>query len=151
MSARGLAAAAAVLLALSGCGDSQSPADDVPELAAALEDVDEALAAEDYEQAEEELTGLVDVSEQAEAEGTLSSTEADDIVGAAEALLSQLPDEPESPTPPSSETEPEPEPTVAPEPEPEPEPEDEGKGKPPKPPKEPKEPKGGKGPKGKGG
>ena len=150
MSARGLAAAVCAALVLSGCGDSQSPADDVPELAAALEDVDQALAAEDYEQAEDELTGLVEVAQQAEAEGTLSSAEADDIVGSAEALLSRLPVEEAEPPPPVEE-----EPTVA----PEPEPEDEGKGtgkgagKPPKPPmepKEPKEPKGGKGPKGKG-
>ena len=146
MSARGLAAAACAALVLSGCGGSQTPADDVPELADALEQVDDALAAEDYEQAEDELTGLVEVAKQAADEGTLSDTEADDIVGAAEALLSRLPAE-EAEPPPPSEPEPEPEPTVA--PEPGPEPEGKGEGKPPKPPKEPKEPKGGKGPKGK--
>ena len=137
MSARGLAAAVCAALVLSGCGGSDSPADEVPALAETLDQVDESLAAEDYEGAEDALTSRVDVAEQAEAEGTLSAAESEDVVGAAEALLSQLPQDEAEPPPP-----PEPEPTVAPEPE-------EKEPKPSKPPKEPKEVKEPKEPKGK--
>ena len=107
MSARGVVAASVcVLLILSGCGASGSPAEDVPDLAQALEQVDESLAAEDYEQAEDQLAGLVDVAERAEAEGALSSAESDDIVSAAQALVEQLPTDPAEPPPPPP-TEPE--------------------------------------------
>lgn len=148
MSARGLAAAVVTCLALTGCGGDTAPVDDEPDLAEALQQVDDSLAAEDYATAESALARLVDVAEQAEAEGTLSSAESDDIVSAAQALVEQLPTDqtepPPPPPPPPTEPEPEPEPTVAPEPEDEDEDEDEQ----PKPPKGPKEPKGDKGPKG---
>ena len=56
------------------------------------------------------LPDLVDVAEQGEAEGTLGAAESEDVVDAAEALLSQLPPDEAEPPPPS---EPEPEPAPA--------------------------------------
>lgn len=148
MSARRLAAALTAVLLLSGCGGSSSPADEVPELAEALEQVDESLAAEDYAGAEDALTSLADVAEQAEAEGTLSSSDSEDVISAAEELLSQLPQDEAEPPPP---TEPEPEPSVAPEADEDDGEDDDEDRTPPKGPKKPKEPKGPKGAKGNSG
>lgn len=104
MAARRLAAAiAATVLALAGCGQSSTPAEDVPALSRALDRVDTAIADEKYAEADRALTELIRVAERAESAGDLDADRADEIVTAAEVLQGALPDS-EPKTPPPTET-----------------------------------------------
>ena len=99
------AVAVAVLLVTSACGSGASPADDVPALAAALDEVDDAIVAGDDEAARAAIAELTDVARQARKDGDLDESEADRITEAADALLEALSDgdtgedEPAEPTP----------------------------------------------------
>jgi outer membrane biosynthesis protein TonB len=130
-----LVAVLAVLL-VGGCG-AESPGESVPSLVEGVAKVDAAVVAGDRDEARSALEGLVDDAEAAVADGRLAQAEADSVVTAAEALLSEL-DEPSGPT-----TEPTAEPTTESTTEPsepaEPPTEDEPGAQPPdKPEKEPK-------------
>jgi outer membrane biosynthesis protein TonB len=101
-----LVAVLAVLL-VGGCG-AESPGESVPSLVEGVAKVDAAVVAGDRDEARSALEGLVDDAEAAVADGRLAQAEADSVVTAAEALLSEL-DEPSGPT-----TEPTAEPTTEP-------------------------------------
>lgn len=125
---------AGALLLTTGCGSGTSPADDVPALSTALTRVDQAIAAEEHDEARDAVAELMDVATKAEETGDLDADQVDRIVSAAETLLAALPGA-ETPTP-------EPEPS-APTPEAEtPTPTPAGPEHGEKPEKEPKEPKG---------
>ena len=119
----GVVGASFVLLA--GCGGSSAPSDDVPALGDALDQVDEAIVAGQYDDARSALDELVATATAGREGGELGREEADRILAAAADLSAALPEEaaeePEPSEPEPSEPEPsEPEPT---EPEPtEPEP-----------------------------
>jgi outer membrane biosynthesis protein TonB len=112
-----LAALLAVLL-LGGCG-AESPGESVPSLVEGVAKVDAAVVAGDRDEARSALESLVDDAEAAVADGRLAQAEADSVVTAAEALLSELddpsgpatepttePEEPSEPTEPAGPTEP---------------------------------------------
>ena len=134
-----------------GCGGDTAPVDDEPELAEALQQVDDSLAAEDYATAESALARAGRRGRagrgRGDAEQRRERRHRQRRAGTGLAAAGRQAE----PPPPA-----EPEPTVAPEPEDEPAPEDDGEDEESKPPKEPKEPKeprpgaqGAKGPKGK--
>lgn len=141
MTARLKAGAAAACLVLAACGSGTTPAEEVPELAEGLQQVDEALAAEDFDRAEEELATLVDLADAAHEDGELDAVEADRIVAAAQRLSAQLPEPPVEPVEPAQPVEPEAE--IEEEDEPGNEDEDEGdESEPEKGPEESKQPSG---------
>lgn len=82
---------AAVLLVATGCGQGAAPADQVPALAQALDQVDDAIAAEKYDSARGSIDDLVDVTVEARDGGDLDPGEADRILAAAARLRSALP------------------------------------------------------------
>ena len=103
------AAAVACLLALTSCG-SDAPGEQAPELAQELAAIDDALAQEEYAEAQEHLANLVDAAEDARDAGELDDGDADRVLAAATRLLAALPGAPEE-TEPTPEATPEPSPS----------------------------------------
>lgn len=101
-------------LLLSGCGGSESPADKVPELAATLAEVDDAIVDGDYPDAESAVEELVGEARSAAQDGQLTQGEVDEIEATATALLDALrtveegEEETPTPTPTEEPTTPEP-------------------------------------------
>lgn len=142
-STRAAVVAVIVLLVLTGCGASPTPAvvDRVPGLGDRLARVDRAIVAKRYPEARAALRALIGQTVAAETSGKLSDSEAARVIAAAKRLLAELPraeqvdtsepdpapstpaEEPNRPSSPSSEPTPTPTPTdEAPEPEPTPSP-----------------------------
>ncbi len=116
----------ALVLVLASCGGETTPAD-VPEVSAALQQVDEAVVDRDYAAARDAVDELEAVTEQALEDGNIDDVGAQRILDAASALTDSLegmsvPDDGEAtPDAPITET---PEPDVE-APEPDPPPDDE--------------------------
>lgn len=95
MSARSLVprlVLAACLLLPAGCGDDPSPAEGAPELAGLLVLVDEAVADRRWPAAREAIRRLVERTDAAEQEGSLTAEQADRIRAAARDLLAGIPE-----------------------------------------------------------
>lgn len=108
----GVVASSLVLTA--GCAGSSAPSDEVPALGAALDRVDDAIVAGQYDDARGALDDLVATATTAREEGELGRAEVDRILAAADELRSALPEEQaEEPA-----DEPSEEPTAEPDPEP---------------------------------
>lgn len=90
-------AAAAVALALGGCGGDETAADKVPALGDRLEQVDDAIVDGEYDAARESLDELVRAATRARGNGNLTEREADRILAAAAELAAALPEEDEAP------------------------------------------------------
>lgn len=92
---------------LTGCGQEGAPGDEVPALASALDQVDTAVEAENYDKARSAVEFLLTETRRAHQDGELSREDADRIRTAARAVLTNLPEtqEPQDePTPESDET-----------------------------------------------
>lgn len=97
---RGAAALLTCALLLTGCGgDPSTPAESVPELGEKLSDIDDAVVAERYGQAQRHLDELVKVTVAARDAGDLEDAQADRVLAAAARLLAALPEAPTAPTP----------------------------------------------------
>ena len=130
MRLRAWVAVVACLSLLVSCG-SESPGDQVPELADQLSAIDDALADENYPEARQNIEDLVAATEDARASGDLGDGEADRVLAAAARLLTELPGAaPTEPAEPTTSSTPTPTPTASVTPTPEPSPtedtEDEG-------------------------
>lgn len=100
-------AAAALLLAATGCGSEPTAEEADPALGSILTRVDESVVERDWEQAREDLRRLVARTSRAEEAGTLTKEQARRIQAAAARLLTELPDPPPPPPPPAPPAEPE--------------------------------------------
>lgn len=85
--------------ALTGCSQRESPGEEVPALAAALDQVDAAIEAENYGKARSAVEFLLTETRRAQQDDDLSSEDADRIRTAARAVLANLPDEQVAPEP----------------------------------------------------
>lgn len=92
---RAVAVVAVLVAALlaGGCADDEPPGQKVPELAAQLDKIDEAVADGDLDQARQATRRLVARTAVALADQDIDEEEADRILEAAEALLAQLPED----------------------------------------------------------
>lgn len=94
-----VAGVAVVGLLLTGCGESSSAADAVPELSDRLGAIDDAIVDGDYDEAAQQIDELIKVTRSSRRAGDLDAEEADDIVASASTLLSALPADEEEPEP----------------------------------------------------
>lgn len=86
-----LAAAAALLVVLAGCGSEVPPGEAVPELRQELSLVDDAVVAGDYGQAREALDALARATVGARESGQLTAEQADPVLAAIARLTADLP------------------------------------------------------------
>src|SRR5215212_2891464 len=93
-----LVVAAAAVLAATACGAPAPPGELVPALRTQLTQVDQAITAEDYTQARDDLDALAAQTATARDEGRITPDQADRILAAITRLAANLP-EPASPTP----------------------------------------------------
>lgn len=126
-----LAALATAAVLVAGCGSGTAPAEDVPALATALDDVDAAVVSGDDTAVRDAVDALTEVTTRAREAGDLDAAAADRILAAAEELLAAL----QEATPPTEDESSEPPTPVAPTstpapttPEPTSEDDDEGEG-----------------------
>jgi hypothetical protein len=93
-----LVVAAAAVLAATACGAPAPPGELVPALRTQLTQVDQAIIAEDYTQARDDLDALAAQTATARDESRITPDQADRILAAITRLAANLP-EPASPTP----------------------------------------------------
>lgn len=91
--------AATLLGTLTGCGQADSPAEEVPALATALDRVDAAVEAENYDKARSAVESLLAETRRARQDGSLSAEDAERIRTAARSVLASLPAEQVDPEP----------------------------------------------------
>ena len=95
----------ALTLLAAGCGDDTTPTDQVPQLSARLDAVDEAVAARDYDAARAAIERLEHTAYDARNAGDLDRVQAEQILASAEMLRTALPRGMSSSATPSTATE----------------------------------------------